>query len=523
VDEEIIIKIINSMEAKKSSSFDEVTNALIKTLKKELAPSLSYLVNLSLIQGIFPDKLKLAKIVPLFKSGKKGEATNYRPISLLSVFSKIYEKVVYRQLTEYFSEHFLTKYQFGFREKHETNNCIMNYLNNIYTNKGSKYNCSLFIDLKKAFDTVSHEILINKLTHYGLDTTCVAWFSSYLSNRKQATAVNNVFSELEIILCGVPQGSILGPLLFLIFINDLPDATSFLVSLFADDTTLQHHGNDLKTLEIEVNKEIKTVTTWFRDNMLSVHPQKTNCMVHKTYNSKNDPKVAKVKLFMDNIPITQCGKHFETKSIKFLGVLVDDDLNWKEHIAYVANKVRRVIFSLNKIKYTLPIKINILLLQSLIMPHFEYCLNIYGNSPHIMALHKLQKWAICNASKSKYNAHTTPLFKKYKILKLGDLYTQKCLIIIRKIIENVGPVLLKEMFTYHALKNRQHHVLVTTKPVNKLLNLFPNHKYPLIWNKQGLVDLKTTINSFKNTIKTWTLETYDPICAIKKCHTCSRR
>jgi uncharacterized membrane-anchored protein YjiN (DUF445 family) len=188
----------------------------------------------------------------------------------------------------------------------------------------------------------------------------------------------------------------------------------------------------------------------------------------------------------------------------------------------VGNKVRKTIFCLSKVKHTLPLKINILLVKGLIMPHLEYCINIYGNATGLSHLIKLQKWAIRNATNSKYNAHTEPLLKKHNIYKLPDLYTAKCLTLIRKKIEGIGPEILDEMMTYHELKNRKPHVLTTTKPINKLIDSLPPHTYPKIWNDFGLNEIKETINSFKNMIKKLITTDYESDCSIPKCYICKQ-
>jgi hypothetical protein len=309
---ETIKKFIDGMESKKSSSFDEISNHLLKELKMELLLPITNIINLSIKQGIFPETLKIAKIVPLFKSGEKNEANNYRPISLLPVLSKLYEKSIYSQLSEYFEEHFLTKYQYGFRSKRETSHCILNYLNNIYANSASKWHVAIFIDLRKAFDTVPHDILLHKLKYYGLDEIAIKWLTCYLTNRQQSTDVNGIFSDLEYILCGVPQGSILGPLLFLIFINDLPNSTAFLINLFADDTTLQYHGSNIRSLETEVNKHIITIMNWFKENRLSIHPQKTYCMVYKLWSNRGDQKTNDIDLWVKSRS-SNAGKNMKTK------------------------------------------------------------------------------------------------------------------------------------------------------------------------------------------------------------------
>ena len=216
-------------------------------------------MNTSIRTGIVPDQWKIANVIPLHKGGDSTSFNNYRPISLLSVYSKVLEKVVHNQLYRYAEEKILTNFQFGFRTKHETVQAVMNYMQNIEAKKADKHHVSVFIDIKKAFDSCDHKILLRKLKHYGLNKMAVKWFESYLTGRKQVTFYGGEHSEELALTCGIPQGSILGPLLFLIFINDMPLATELTTTLFADDTTYQMSGNNWSELLKKFNTELSKI------------------------------------------------------------------------------------------------------------------------------------------------------------------------------------------------------------------------------------------------------------------------
>ena len=245
------------------------------------------MINLTLKQGIFPDILKIAKVIPIFKQGPRSTCGNYRSISVLSALSKVFERCILNQLIFYcLTEKILVSNQYGFRSGYNTTDCLVNLIDEITKalDEG-KYALSIFLDLSKAFDTVNHSILLSKLDLYGIRGDENQWFRSYLSNRKQKVFVNGVESNFHLVNSGVPQGSILGPFLFLIYINDFEKATNyFSLRLFADDTSLTATGKDLDVLLHRINSELPAIHEWLCSNRLTLNLSKTKYLQNTTKN-----------------------------------------------------------------------------------------------------------------------------------------------------------------------------------------------------------------------------------------------
>ena len=247
------MKEINNLEQNKSPGQDEFTSKFLKISANMIVPTLCEIFNLSIKTGEYPDPLKIAKVIPIFKKGDPSLASNYRPISVLSCINKIFEKILFKRLYNFLEKYnILYEFQFGFRQGHSTEHALVEIVDKIkHAIDNNELTCGLFLDLSKAFDTVNHNILLQKLEHYGIRGTALNLFKSYLSNRKQYVQIDKCKSKTLPITCGVPQGSVLGPLFFILFINDLPNCCpEGKIRLFVDDTTLELSGKCLNELAI---------------------------------------------------------------------------------------------------------------------------------------------------------------------------------------------------------------------------------------------------------------------------------
>ena len=315
VDEYDILKACDKLKAKTSQGLDILSNKLIKILFPKITSVIKKLINLSLTNGSVPKQLKNARVITIYKDGSKSSFNNYRPISLISAFGKFLEKIVCIQLLNHFNVHNLFyKNQFGFRAGYDTTHPLLHFTNNIkhsLRTDSNMYNLSVFIGLKKAFDTVSYKLLLIKLEHYGVKNYELKWFESYLTNRTHAVDIEGTISSTKPVVMGVPQGSILGPILFLIFINDFNKCLEENITslLFADDTTLQTSSNNLTLLYNKMNYNLHLAELWFNTNLLSLNTKKTKYMLF--YNKNHHIHFNNLNFAGD--PIERIGEDCQTK------------------------------------------------------------------------------------------------------------------------------------------------------------------------------------------------------------------
>ena len=316
---------IDKLNISKTSGPFSIPTKLLKILYCNISEPLEILYNCSFSTGVVPDKFKIAQIVPVFKNGSAIYVNNYRPISLLSIFNRILEKLMYGRLMKYVEKmNIISENQFGFRSGYSTVQAatlITDKIQKAVENK--QYSCGIFLDLIKAFDTVHHDILITKLEHYGIRGIAKDWFNSYLSNRKQYVSIRGISSDELHVSCGVPQGSVLGPLLFLLYINDFENCSDlFDFHMFADDANLFFPHDSILRLEELINHNLIKVHSWLSANKLCLNTDKTNYVIYRM------PQ----KIITHDLQLyINCDSIKQTSYVKYLGIYIDCHLNLFRH------------------------------------------------------------------------------------------------------------------------------------------------------------------------------------------------
>ena len=525
-----VSKSIKELKGKSSSGHDNISTRLLKDISPVIVSILTHIIKQSLNTGIFPQRLKIAKVVPLFKKGDPYVIDNYRPISLLPSLSKVFEKIVFKELYDYFlKKKLLYNSQYGFRTDHSTEQASLEFVDKISMDMDNgKIPIAFFLDLSKAFDTLDHAILLTKLQHYGICESALNWFRSYLTNRSQFVDFDGTHSSCKEITTGVPQGSILGPLLFIIYMNDIQFASNILHSvLYADDTSLTtplcafripllpSHNKELSRM---INLELDKIHEWLTLNKLSLNVSKTKFMLfhHKKRNiSKIIPTVEIDSIRIERVTV-----------FNFLGLTVDENLTWDAHVNKISNKISRSIGILNRLKRFLPKSVLKTIYNSTILPHLQYCILCWGKN--ISRLRKLQKKAIRIISISKYNAHTEPLFKCLNLLKLDDIFTYFSLKFYYKYCSQTLPAYFLNMFK----RNTDIH----THDTRQLQSLHPAKRRTAAAGNCIRFYLPETIKStpeiilskirthsyagFSQYIKRHMVNKYDAVCHIVNCYIC---
>lgn len=534
---EEVIRISKKINTKFSTDYYNISTAIALKSLPSIAHILTHIFNQSISQGLFPDRLKTAKITPVHKKEEKNIFSNYRPISNLPVFSKILERIISDKITKHLqSNKLLAASQYGFRNNHSTDHAIVELIDRVTDKMDSKlWTSGIFLDLSKAFDTLDHKILIDKLDYYGIKNNSLKLLSNYLQNRLQCTNFNNTISTLLPISHGIPQGSILGPLLFILYINDISETSKiFSFILFADDTNLLASGYDQNLLLSEINKDLNIIGDWLKANKLSLNIKKTEDMLFTTYQRKryrNQNLINEITLQEGHIkPVTQT---------QFLGTTITECLSWKpffEQQALKANKALGILYCLKKI---LPQKALLQIYYSILLPHLQYGILAWGSYLNgSLRLEIIQKQAVRVITNSRYNAHTSHLFSNLGLLKLEDIYKMQVSLFIHKFKNNnlpkyfedfINPTKISADFnTNQLVGSRNDHTYSFPKfdlfrPSNERLNTLRFNCY-YIWEKlpTTLINFIGTNFTFKKQIKKHFLETYpkEKNCHIINCFSC---
>ena len=513
-------KLIDALDSTKSTGPNSVPVFILKSLKPFFSTWLSSLINLCFKEGAFPDVLKLAKVIPIHKKESKLDFQNYRPISLLSVFSKIFEKLIYTRIYSYLiTNKLIYEKQFGFRSNYSTNHALLSITEQIknFLDAGN-YVCGIFVDLEKAFDTVNHKILCEKLNYYGLRGNINKLIQCYLANRKQYVSINGFDSSLRDLTCGVPQGSSLGPLLFLIYINDFRLCLEKTNSgHFADDTFVIYSGKKTKTIETVVNTELKKVSIWLRLNKLSLNTSKTELIF---FHSRRHP------LNYDDISIKFNNQKLSpVDHVKYLGMYIDKYLNWNLHIQELSKKLSRANGILSKLRHYAPLETCLQVYYALFYSHLNYACNIWGltTEENLKKIEVLQKKCIRIMTFSEFDSHTNPLFVDLKLLKVRDIINSQQLKLVYEFLHNTLPTDLQNFFVFNSdfhnyklnsVYNKHLHIpqIKTATYGNKSIKFHVARLWNNTLKKNGIaiddkvknnvaIDLIYNIHQFKRTLK----------------------
>ncbi|XP_031350575.1 uncharacterized protein LOC116176232 [Photinus pyralis] len=411
-------EVINTLKNSNGKDIYGLSANLIKRNVSLLVKPITVIINSIINSGSFPDMLKTAVIIPIPKKGNKNDISAYRPISILPIFSKICERILNQQIMSYLeASNLLHDKQFGFRKGRGTSNAIIEFTRStLEAFENGFHTVATFIDMSKAFDCVNHEILIRKLRHvYNFDSNSCSIISSYLSGRSHCVLFNNVVSHKLTVTLGVPQGSVLGPTLFLIYVNDMPLCLPPDVSclLYADDATLISASRDVESASSKANASMDSINNWCLANKLKLNSSKTAVM-HLTLKYGQD------------------GANYKTiYNAKFLGCTIDPRLNFKSHCDVIAKRINQSIFLLRRLVNNVSPWVIKNAYHALVQSTLSYALLVWGQSVSWHMIFKLQRRAIRVMSGLGYREDCRGAFKRLKLLTLPSLYILEAVCFIK--------------------------------------------------------------------------------------------
>ena len=408
--------LIKGINVNKSSGMDCISNQVVKDAFTCLVPKVTDMFNSSFITNTVPDKWKIATIVPIYKAGDSRSVGNYRPVALTPTPCKMIEKLMHKHIFNFIDHHkILTTKQGGFRPGHSTLSTLASFTDEIARNLNvAKPTVAAFIDLSKAFDTVDHLVLLDKLENYGIRNANLKWIKSYLSNRMQRTKVNGLLSDLEIVICGVPQGSILGPLMFLLYVNDLPKCvTDSSIMLYADDTVIYNADPKCEDSQSKLQLSLDKFALWSIQNKLTVNSKKTKLMCFTA--SKRKLNSMDVSLTLNDV------KLMIVPSYKYLGVTLDSHLKYDLHIKHMLQTISHKTYMLACIRSFMTESIALKIFKAMVLPYFDYgdILFLSANKDLLNDLQIAQNRCLKICLKLPWLTNTDLVHKKAKITKLG--------------------------------------------------------------------------------------------------------
>lgn len=431
-----IIEIIGSLKNNSSAGPDGISVKLIKSIHLNIIKPLLHIINLTIKTGVIPYQWKESSVTPVHKSGDYKNLNNYRPISVISNFAKIFEKYLKNRLVEFFDKHdVITDRQFGFKKNTSTEHAVLDLIKEIALNLDKSKKCmAVFLDLAKAFDTVSHKILLKRLQSIGIRGPAIALLENYLTNRKQCVRIDDIYSDPLTITMGVPQGTVLGPILFLVYINSITKLKPFkghLVS-YADDTAMVFVENSWDLVYRNAEDSLALIFKWLNFSSLSLNIQKSKFL---TFTLLSNDQPSKEMLYVHNNMCLQqtncmCPKIEKTNKIKYLGVMLDHHLRWNEHVTYITKKIRQLTHKFFNLRDILDRKNLMLIYKSLVESVIRYCIVIWGGLYNnvLKILQVTQNSILKIILKKKKLYSSTQLYVEADVLNIKNLFTYHCLV-----------------------------------------------------------------------------------------------
>ena len=487
IEKDKVLRYFLKMDSCKATGTDSIGPRLLKFAAPYIADDITYICNHSINSSTFPSKWKEAKVSPLYKNGPHEDVNNYRPISILPVLSKVLEKHVHDCLSAYLNNHnLLHKTQSGFRPQHSCETALVHMIDSwLNAMDSGKMVGVVLVDFKKAFDLVDHQILLSKLKLYGINDEALMWFNTYLEHRQQQVSVNDNKSDFETVTCGVPQGSILGPLLFLLFINDLPlYVNNVSADLYADDTTLYDIQTSMDLIEQNLQLGLNQLHVWCKNNGMVLNSTKTKVMLITT-NQKRQ-----------RLPSTSLNLKYMDETLKMisndkiLGIFVDNNLLWSDHVKHICKKISSYIWLLSKIKYFLSQEHRVQFYKSYIQPHIDFCNIVWTNSceANKMKIFKLQKRA-CRVILDYKVEDSSEALRSLKILSVYDrLFLRKAKFMF-KVYSGLTPSYISENFILRndmdmsiSLRSSTAGCFVPPRPNKECFKQSMRYSGCLIWN-----------------------------------------
>ncbi|KAI8499245.1 hypothetical protein Bbelb_230090 [Branchiostoma belcheri] len=441
-------KILSQLQDCKAPGQDGIENRLLRMSSDTIAGPMAYIINLSFTTKTFPTRWKHAKVVPIPKDNRKPlSGPNSRPVSLLPACGKICESIAAKQIASYLLQSDCqSEAQHAHRKLHSTETALLKMTDDWLDNMDNGFMTAVvLLDYSAAFDLVDHNLLLQKLETYGFTEDALDWTESYLTNRKWQVYTNGAYSSQNTLHCGVPQGSCLGPQLYNIYVNDMPEAVqNGSLDQYADDSTIHTRGHTLEDIRTETKTDLERVATWSDENMLKLNNGKTKTMLVGT--AKKTRQAPPLELELRGQRLEQC------PSVKLLGLHLDQNLTYDNHIAHIVKKCNRSLAQVGRVKDLLPHRQRIAVVNALIIPHIDYCCSVWGNTTqnNIRRLQVVQNRAARLALGCDRDAHVDTMLKTLGWLTVRDRIQQRSLVTFKRIMLTKQPKALYDKITFQS-------------------------------------------------------------------------